>query len=204
MIAFLLEAFMISLSGVMAPGPLSAVVVGKGSRSPHAGAWVAFGHGAFEIPLMVAIFYGLGTLLQRPGVDTAIALIGGLFLLYMGVGMLRHLRSARVVAADDQRSPLLAGILLTAGNPYFLLWWATVGAALIGRAMQFGFLGFAALAIVHWSCDLAWCYLLSSVSYKGGTLLGRRFQMAILGLSGLFLLFFGARFLLAGVQSLMA
>lgn len=63
--AFLLEASLISLSGVMAPGPLTTVTVGKGSRSPHAGGLVAIGHGIVEFPLMIFIFYGLGVLLTR-------------------------------------------------------------------------------------------------------------------------------------------
>jgi len=36
--AFLLEAVLISLSGVIAPGPVTVVAVSKGTKSPHAGA----------------------------------------------------------------------------------------------------------------------------------------------------------------------
>ncbi len=39
LLAFLLEAVLVSLSGVMAPGPLSATIVARGSESPHAGQW---------------------------------------------------------------------------------------------------------------------------------------------------------------------
>jgi len=52
---FLLEAALISLSGVLAPGPMTAVTVGEGTRSPHAGAWIAVGHGIIEIPLMIGV-----------------------------------------------------------------------------------------------------------------------------------------------------
>jgi threonine/homoserine/homoserine lactone efflux protein len=204
LISFLLEAVLVSLSGVMAPGPISALAVGKGSRSPYAGAWVALGHGLFEIPLMVAIFYGLGTLLSRPAVASSIAAIGGLLLLYLGVGMLRNIRRSPAASSANERSPLLAGILLTAGNPYFLLWWATVGATLILRAVAYGPIGFLALAVSHWSCDLLWCTLLSAISFRGGNLLGHRFQAIVSGLSGAFLLFFGVRFLIAGATGWLA
>ena len=63
LLTFLLEAVLVSLSGVMAPGPITAVTIGKGSDSPHAGALVAVGHGIVEFPLMIAIFYGFGRVL---------------------------------------------------------------------------------------------------------------------------------------------
>ena len=65
LVAFLLEAVLISLSGVMAPGPMTAAAVGAGSESPRAGALLAVGHGIVEFPLMVAILYGFGVLLNR-------------------------------------------------------------------------------------------------------------------------------------------
>jgi len=62
--AFLFEAVLISLSGVMAPGPLATIAVGKGNESPHAGAFVAVGHGIVEFPLMFALLYGAGPVLS--------------------------------------------------------------------------------------------------------------------------------------------
>ena len=66
MTAFLLQAVLISLSGVMAPGPLSAAIVGQGRRSPHAGALVALGHGIVEFPLMAVILIGFTAWLDAP------------------------------------------------------------------------------------------------------------------------------------------
>ena len=62
--AFLLEAVLISLSGVIAPGPVTAVTVSKGTKSPHAGAMIALGHGIVEIPLMILMLYGFGDILK--------------------------------------------------------------------------------------------------------------------------------------------
>ena len=103
LLAFLLEAVFISLSGVLAPGPMTAMAVGKGSDSPHAGALLAVGHGIVEFPLMVAILYGFGVLLNRDGVRVGIALVGGLFLLVMAIAMLedQRLRLHAVHALGD-------------------------------------------------------------------------------------------------------
>ncbi len=86
---FVLQSVGISLSGVMAPGALTAMTVGHGSRAARSGAVVALGHGVVEFPLMVALYYGFGTLLEVPVARAAIGAAGGLVLLWMGVGMIR-------------------------------------------------------------------------------------------------------------------
>lgn len=190
---FLLEAAFISLSGVMAPGPITTVTVGKGSTSPRAGALIAVGHGIVEFPLMIAVFYGVGRLFALPYVKVGIAVVGSAFLLMMGVGMLRSARQTTVVDGQETRSPLVAGILLTAGNPYFLIWWATVGATLIARSMAFGVLGFAIFAVVHWLCDLTWDSFLSVLSFKGGQFFGKSFQKVVFAVCGVALIFFSGK-----------
>ncbi|MBN1933405.1 MAG: LysE family transporter [Anaerolineae bacterium] len=201
--AFLFETVLVSLSGVMSPGPLSAVTVGKGSESPHAGALIALGHGAVELPLIGLVALGMGTLFKLPYVETAIALIGGGLLLWMGIGMLRDVKGARVSANGGHRYPFVAGVLLSAGNPFFLLWWATIGAGLVGHALEFGFGGLLALAVTHWLCDFGWSYFLSALSFRGGAFFGRRFQQAIFLLCGVFLLFFGGKYVIEGVAGLL-
>jgi threonine/homoserine/homoserine lactone efflux protein len=202
LLAFLLEAGIISLSGVMAPGPITTVVIGKGNQQPHAGALVAIGHGMVEIPLMVAVFYGVGRLLELPHVQEMIALAGGLFLLFMAVGMFQNLRLGVVQARKYARSSVLSGVLLTIANPYFLVWWATVGASLISRSMAFGLWGFIAFGSLHWLCDFVWDDVLSILSYKGGQFFGRGFQRTVFLVCGVLLLFFGAKLIMSGVFGL--
>lgn len=202
LLPFLVEAVLISLSGVMAPGPITTVVVGKGNESPHAGALVAVGHGIVEFPLMLVVLYGAGQLFNVPAVKVGIAIAGGAFMLYMGVDMFRTLaRTSEASMAAADRTPLAAGILLSLGNPYFLLWWGTVGATLVLRAAAFGLLGFLAFALAHWLCDFCWYYFLSAVTYRGSRFFGKRFQQVLLAACGAFLIFFGARFILDGIAA---
>ncbi len=203
-ILFLSEAVLISLSGVMAPGPITAVVVGKGNRSQHAGALVAIGHGIVEFPLMIAVFFGVGSLLETPNIQTVVGVAGGLFILWMGISMLRSVRLDLSIDGDkkDSRSPILAGIIFSVGNPYFLVWWLTVGAALILRSVEFGVWGFLAFGLGHWLCDLLWDWFLSAVSFKGGQFFGNRFQQAVFALSGVMLLFFGGRLVFEAINGI--
>jgi len=195
MILFLIQAVIISLTGVMAPGPMTAVTIGTGTRSPHAGAMVAVGHGIVEFPLMALIYYGLGGVLGIDYVRAAVLTLGGLFLLFMGVDMLISVRMAAELNSSRSQKPLVAGILFSLGNVYFLIWWATVGASLLSKAVAFGLFGVMSFALVHWSCDFVWFYILSAMSYKGGNVFGIRFQKTVFAVCGVFLLFFSGMFL---------
>lgn len=201
---FLAGAALISLSGVMAPGPLSAVTVGKGSESPHAGIFIAIGHGIVEIPLMAAVLFGFGYVVTLPGVRPAVDIAGGAVLLLMAIGMFRGLRGSAVTAVSDGRSPLAAGVVLTAANPYFLVWWATVGASMVMGASVFGPAGMAVFMAVHWLCDFGWSWALSALSYRGGRFFGDRFQKAVFAVSGVILLVFSGTFIYEAVMSLVS
>jgi threonine/homoserine/homoserine lactone efflux protein len=200
---FLAGAAVISLSGVMAPGPLVAVTVGKGSDNPNAGALIAVGHGIVEFPLMIAIFFGFGYLFGLPYVKQAIGIAGGGLLLFMATGMFRGLRGGGEVAgASDSHSPVAAGVVLSAANPYFLIWWATIGATMAMRAAGFGAAGFIVFMVMHWLCDLGWSWFLSALSYRGGRFFGKAFQKAVFAVSGAALLFFGCMFIYDAVKNL--
>ena len=204
LLAFLFEAVLILLSGVMAPGPMTTLVVGKGNESPHAGALVAVGHGIVEFPLMFAVLYGAGHLLGLSYVKAVLAAAGGLFLLLMSMDMFRSVNRKDIGSGKNAHSPVVAGILLSVGNPYFLVWWGTVGATLILRSVRFGLLGFLTFAILHWLSDFFWNYFLSALSYKGGEFFGKRFQKVVFFACGVFLVFFGLKFIADGVAGLFA
>jgi threonine/homoserine/homoserine lactone efflux protein len=93
---------------------------------------------------------------------------------------------------------------LSASSPFFLVWWATAGAALISRAVQFGVGGLVALAFAHWMCDLVWCTFLSMLSFKGGHFFGRRFQQVVFVACGVFLVFFGGKYILDATMVLLS
>ncbi len=197
--AFLFQTVAISLSGVMAPGPLSAVAIADGSRSRYAGLYMALGHGIIEFPLMFALMAGVGFLLQSEISQFVIAIAGGLFLIWMGRQMFGETgEESNGLIHNDKRHPLTAGTILTLTNPFFLLWWATVGVNFIKESLEFGFIVFALFAGLHWMCDLVWLLLLSIAGYSGSRLLSSKNQLAVYKVCGLILIGFGAWFIIKG------
>ena len=195
LIKFLISAVGLSLSGVMSPGAVTAATIAQGTRSKHAGALIAVGHGIIEIPLIFLIMLGLGAILEAHFVKIAIGLTGGAFLIWMGGQMLRQIRKPDFAPEKTYTTgPIATGFILSISNPLFLLWWASVGLNLAMKAKNFGIITFALFAFIHWLCDLVWLEILSAASFKGTTLLGPKGQRIVLAICGAALVIFGAMF----------
>jgi threonine/homoserine/homoserine lactone efflux protein len=204
MFAFLLSAVVISLSGVMAPGPITAATLAAGARSRHAGAMIALGHAVVEMPLILLLAAGVGTFFKYPTVKAGIGLVGGAALVLMGMQLLLSLQNPKSNSdATVQRRPFMTGIVLTGANPYFLFWWATVGLTLATQAAEYGAAALLAFGVVHWLCDLGWLEVLSVAGFHGSQTFGLRSQKIISVICGVVLLGFGLKFLCEAVISLL-
>jgi threonine/homoserine/homoserine lactone efflux protein len=200
LMVFLAQVVIISLSGVMAPGPVTATTLAIGARNRYAGTLISIGHGIVEIPLIILITLGMGRIFERQTARMIIGLAGGVLLLLMVVQMFLSIKSLdkqQTKAVKDKA--ILAGIVLTAGNPYFLVWWATVGLKLATDARALGIYAFALFAIVHWLCDLIWYQILSWASFKGIKLLGPRSLKIVLAICSAAMFFFGIKFIVDAV-----
>ncbi|MHC4149895.1 MAG: LysE family transporter [Planctomycetota bacterium] len=202
---FLFQVIAISLSGVMAPGPLTASAIAMGARNRYAGALIAVGHAIIEFPLIILITLGMGKILESTKTQIIIGLAGGAFLLIMAVQMLISLRTGSSEEGKVRKErPVLAGLAFSAGNPYFLVWWATVGINLAIGARQLGVWAFGLFAVVHWLCDFVWLQILSWGSFKGTKLLGKRSQRIILMVCSGALFVFGLFFIYSAAGNLIS
>jgi len=191
---FLLSAAGISLSGVMLPGPLTAATITKGYHNGNAGIFIALGHAVVEVPLMAAIYLGFARFFVYPQVKTAIGLAGGLMLIVMGLMVVRNLRRSHNNPVDLPYNSLVTGIVMTGANPYFFVWWATIGIALIATAASFGLIGLLIFAVVHWSCDLAWSEFISISVFRTKHLWTRKVEIIVFSICASVLIGFGIWF----------
>ncbi len=195
---FLFGVFFISFSGAMMPGPVTAAAIVKGQESSRSGILVALGHGIVEFPLIILIALGLSKLFQMAAWKMAVGILGGGFLVWMGMAMIRERSALGEGAKNVPFGSLQAGVITTASNPYFFIWWATIGAALITRSLAWGVIGVALLMIVHWSVDLGWDWLLSFMSNKGKRVMTPKVQTAVFAVCGIVLVAFGIYFFIDG------
>ncbi len=200
MLAFLLSLVVISLSGVMMPGPMFAVTVAKSYKSRFAGTQIALGHAIVEIPLMLLIYFGFARFFQHELVQFILSVVGGAILVWLGIGMFRARARVIGMGKDLPYNSVVAGVVTSALNPFFILWWATIGSMLIMNSLEFGITGFALLIPVHWLCDLVWLSFVSILIYRTQSLWGRKFQQGLFIACSLLLIGFGGWFLVSGVQ----
>ena len=197
---FLGSVIALSASGVMMPGPVTAVTVTKGAQRKWAGALIAIGHGIIEIPLIILVYFGLAEYLKMSEVKVGVGLAGGLLLLWMAWGAFRTRPIALEVKKDTPHSSIVAGLATTAASPYFFVWWATVGATLLAGAITFGKTGIIAFGAVHWSFDLVWLLLLSWVVFKSKKLWTPKVTSVIFGICAAVLAGFGVYFIYSGIH----
>jgi threonine/homoserine/homoserine lactone efflux protein len=189
----------------MAPGAITAATLAAGARSRHAGALIALGHAVVEMPLILLLAAGIGTFLTSPAVKAGIGLAGGAVLVLMGTQLLLSLRRAKAEReAAVQRRPFMTGVVLSGANPYFLIWWATVGLALATQAAGYGAVALLVFAVVHWLCDLVWLEVLSLAAFHGSEACGLSSQKVIAVICGVALLGFGVEFLYKAGASLLS
>jgi len=196
----LASVVVISLSGILIPGPMFALTVVKSYRSPWAGVWIALGHAMIEVPLILLIYFGLARFFENTTVQLVLSLLGGGVIIWMGIAMFR-VRAEVVQRGEDlPYSSLVTGIVTSGLNPYFFLWWATVGLMLVMRFLEFGIPGLIILVIVHWSCDLVWLSLVSNVVYRTHSLWGLKFQERMFIICSFLLIGFGGWFIFSGIR----
>ncbi len=200
MLPLLLSVVVISLSGVMMPGPMFAVTVAKSYRSPWVGVQVSLGHGVIELPLILLIYFGFARFFENNTVQLLVSLLGGAMLIWMGVAMFRARTEAVKRGQHLPYNAFIAGILTSGFNPYFLLWWATIGSLLVMKFLDFGAAGLTVFFVVHWLCDLVWLSFVSILVYKTRSLWGRKSQQGLFITCSLLLVGFGAWFLVSGLR----
>lgn len=189
---FILKVIIVSSSGALAPGPLSAATAVIGTKNGWKGGFlVSTGHLFVEFPLVVLIAFFISTSAGLGGILKPLALMGGIFLLFFGYLTVKSaFQAEKISSGNDSFSPLITGVALTALNPFFIAWWAGVGSLLISEAMiTFGLIGIAILFCSHIWIDFAFLSFLAYItSFKGLTL--RAYKLLLLFL-GILVLFFG-------------
>ena len=201
-LAFAAVVVLISSSGVMSPGPLFATNVMYGIRDgARAGIKMAAGHTIVELPLIVLLGAGLVSLESFPQFRVAVSVVGALGLFAFAA---LQVRSIVVKEGDDpgraRYGPLLAGVMLTALNPFFILWWLTIGIKLISDALAlWSVVGLVIMFGFHIWMDYAWMGAVGFASKKGSRFMSVKVRRIItLALSAV-LVYFGVVFMADGL-----
>ena len=195
---FAVTVIVISASGVMAPGPLFAANVSYGLRKgTRSGIKMAVGHTIVEFPLIILLGIGVFSLETFPEFRTVISIFGAITLFVFAALQIKTLlRKKEEIYSSSKHSPLITGIALSALNPFFIIWWATIGFKLISDAILiWAFSGILVVFFLHIWMDFAWLGGISFLASKSSKILSNRnYKILMIGLS-LILVYFGITFL---------
>jgi threonine/homoserine/homoserine lactone efflux protein len=206
--AIFVSSFIVALSGAMMPGTLLTVTISESSqRGFIAGPLLIVGHAILEIALLIGLLLGLAPLFKQEWFFLVISVMGGVILLWMATGMFRSLPSLSLSleAQPEKRGNLvLTGALMSAANPYWIIWWATIGIGYILHSKQFGLPGLLFFFSGHILADFAWYALISAAVGKGRTFFSDRIYRGIIGTCATVLTIFACLLLYRAVQTLAA
>jgi threonine/homoserine/homoserine lactone efflux protein len=203
---FGIEVVTLSASGVLAPGPLLfANLACATNHDKWSGIKVACGHAIIEIILIIILAAGLFTIDAAREYTNAIGLMGGVAILVFA-----GLQTATIVDKNrpqyhighiaGRKGPFLIGLLFTALNPFFIIWWFTAGLKLITDSAEFGItMGLTLLFALHIWMDFAWLALTAYLSSKGSSLINSQIYRVILLALAALLVYYGISFIVHGL-----
>lgn len=195
---FAVLVIVISASGVMAPGPLFAANISYGLRGGiKSGIKMATGHAIVELPLVILLGIGVFSLEGFPEFRTIIAVLGALTLFVFAILQIRAVfREKEFSSTNSKQGALITGVLLSGLNPFFIIWWLTIGFKLISDAMLiWAFSGMLIMFGLHIWMDFAWLGGVSFLASKSTKILSNKnYKILMAGLS-MMLVYFGITFL---------
>jgi len=190
-----IQVIAVSASGALSPGPLTIATIALGARgSWRSGILVSLGHTFFELPYLVVLVFAFNVLTGFLRASVSIlAVVGALVILYFAYLLLRdayrgvNLNTSNTLISTN---PLIVGFMFTALNPYFLIWWLSIGMTLIAQIQNIGLTSLVIIYPAHVWLDFAWLSIVAGLSKRGSKALSPKGQRIMLATLGVILIIF--------------
>ena len=201
---FAITVIILSASGALAPGPLLFVTITQGIKSgTKSGITFSIAHSIIEFILVMISALGLLSVANEPTVRLVVGTAGGAALIVFGAMQIRgslHEPNITNSGRAASRNLFLIGLALTGLNPYFIVWWLTIGANLILLSLEFaGLGGVIFMYACHVWVDYAWLTLISGFAKKGDKILRFKWYRVLITVFGAILIYFGLSFLIVAL-----
>lgn len=211
MVEVFFKSLLIGYSGALMPGSLLTYTLEKSIKTgAKAGFLISIGHALLELVLVFLIFLGVGKYLGTSTAQLVIGIVGGGVLVFFGVSMVKDIYLGRVNIDFKKQSDgkygniVVGGAVISASNPYFIIWWAAVGLGLMMNAYNsFGLIGVILFYFGHILADFSWYIFISTLVSKTRNFINLKIYKIIIVFLGICLIGFGVNFLVASVKILL-
>ena len=210
MIGTFFQSLLIAYSGAVMPGPLLTYNINQSMRvGVRSGLLLITGHAILELATIALLFLGLGAFLSTNSAQIVIGLAGGTLLILFGAVMIKDviLGKARLDLQGNGKEKsgglILNGIMISAMNPYFIIWWTVVGLGLMMTAFKaYGIIGIAVFFAGHLLADFSWYVLISFLASRSRKIMSEKAYKVIVVILALVLVGFGINFVIAAAMKL--
>ena len=200
-----------SASGVISPGPLFFANLVYGSKQGiYSGIKIAHGHTIVELPLIIILASGLITfssITTTNLVSKLISLSGGIVILVFSAvqieALLKKKKGEKKIYFNthNKKDPLIIGSILSALNPFFILWWLTAGLKLISDSLElYGFaIGIVVVFFFHIWMDYGWLAVTAHLISRGTLIFRSKYYPILLLALNAALIYYGIYFIVTGL-----
>ena len=205
LLRFVSTVILVSTSGALSPRPLFFATMTHGTKSgAEEGFLFSVGHTLFEFPFVLLVALGLLTSTINPLIERIVGILGGIVLIYFGTIQIRADQSMGSkqpnLNRDISQNPLIQGLFFTGLNPFFIMWWLTVGSKLVLDSLILAsFSGVLIMYVSHVWIDYVWLIAIGYLARIGTNLLGRKSYLFIIKMCGVILIYFGISFILSSL-----
>ena len=198
---FAATVILITASGALAPGPLFFLTISHGMKTgTKSGIIFSIAHTIVEFSLVILLALGLLSISNEPSVRMLIGVAGGTVLIFFGAIQIKNSIMFNSKSENSgnggSKRLLLLGLALTGLNPYFIVWWLTIGANLIFLSLELaGLSGVIFMYICHVWVDYVWLTLVAKLAKRGNKILNHKWYRFLMIIFGIILIYFGLTFL---------
>ncbi|MCL5071616.1 MAG: LysE family translocator [Actinobacteria bacterium] len=201
-------SLVVAFTGAMMPGPmLTLVITSVAQKGFWTAVFIVTGHSILELLIVISFYLGILKYLDNPLVIKIISILGGVFLLYMAVSIIISILRKKIKLDLENKKAnrslgtkstfIIAGkgVLISLANPYWYIWWLTIGATFMIRSVNFNIGGVSAFYIGHILADFIWYLLIGFIISTGRRFFNQKIYTGILILCSLFLMYLGVKFI---------
>ena len=201
-------SLIVAFTGALMPGPmLTLVIASVAQKGFWTSVFIVIGHSILELLIVISFYLGVLKYLDNPLVIKIISIVGGAFLVYMAVSIIVSIARKKIKLDMDAKSIAKnlgtkntfiitgKGILISLSNPYWYVWWLTIGATFMVKSVQHSFGGVAFFYTGHILADFIWYLFVGFLVSTGRRFFNQKIYIGILIVCSLFLLYLGVRFI---------
>jgi threonine/homoserine/homoserine lactone efflux protein len=204
-ILIFLVSFTIAFSGALMPGPLLTAVIAQSVRHGFkSGPLICIGHALMEALMIGLIIFGLSNFIHNQVLMLGVSILGALILAFFGIGMISSIPKLNLEAQTKpikSSGLILLGITMSITNPYWSIWWLSIGLGLTLGAQKSGLTAVIIFFLGHILADFSWYSVVALVISKGRKFISLKVYRGIIFICGSALIGFSIYFAANSLRS---